>query len=146
MKKIFFIFYLLLTTLSGAAQSYTAQSDSTLTTIEGKLSSIEFYMRMKNGLNRYKLYPTENIYTFLKLDTMTGIIQQIQWSLDSENEGHVTINDDNLNPPFTLSRIGTFELYPTKNMYQFILLDTTRGCQWHVQWGFEESKRWIREF
>lgn len=146
MKKIFFIFYLLLSTLSGAAQAYTAQSDSTLTTIEGKLSSIEFYMRMKNGLNRYKLYPTENIYTFLKLDTMTGQIQQLQWSLDSNNEGYVTINDNDLTSLFSLSRIGTFELYPTKNMYQFILLDTVRGRQWHVQWGFEDSKRWIREF
>ena len=39
---------------------------------------------------------------------------------------------------------GTFELYPTKNMYQFILLDKTDGRMWHVQWGTESSKQWIR--
>ena len=45
---------------------------------------------------RYKLYQTENIYTFLQLDTKTGMIEQVQWSLDSDNEGSVTINSDDL--------------------------------------------------
>lgn len=37
-----------------------------------------------------------------------------------------------------------FELYPTQNMYQFLLLDKTNGRAWHVQWGMEDTKRWIR--
>ena len=39
---------------------------------------------------------------------------------------------------------GVFELYPTKNMYQFILLDKANGRTWHVQWGLEDEHRWIR--
>lgn len=94
--------------------------------------------------NRFKLYPTENIYTFLQLDTKTGKIRQLQWSLNSDNEGTVSINDDDLNIGYGYGS-GSYELYPTKNMYQFILLDKTDGRKWHVQWGMDLSKRWIRQ-
>ena len=93
--------------------------------------------------NTYKLYQTENIYTLLQLDTKTGMIEQVQWSLESKNEGSVSINSDDLTYGYGYGS-GSFELYPTKNMYQFILLDKTNGKKWHVQWGMEDSKRWIR--
>lgn len=88
-----------------------------------------------------KMYQTDNIYNLLKLDTATGKIDQVQWSLDSDNEGSVTINSESLT---IYPRPGLFELYPTKNMYQFILLNKDNGWMWHVQWGLEYSKRWIR--
>lgn len=91
---------------------------------------------------RYKLYPTENIYTFLQLDTQTGMIDQVQWSLDKEKEGTLPINKVDLSLYDYVS--GRFELYPTKNMYQFILLDTRLGFKWHVQWGMKATERWIR--
>lgn len=90
----------------------------------------------------FKLYQTENIYNLLKLDTKTGRIWQIQWSLDEDNEGVWSINSIDLSVVYGSS---TFELYPTKNIYQFILLDKATGRQWHVQWGFEYKKRWIRQ-
>jgi len=92
---------------------------------------------------RFKLYKTDNIYNFLELDTKTGKIKQIQWSLDEKNEGSFTINGDDLSFGFGYSS-GSFELYPTNNMYQFILLDKTDGRKWHVQWGIGSNKRWIR--
>ena len=92
---------------------------------------------------RFKLYQTENIYTLLQLDTKTGRIDQVQWSLDRDNEGSVTINDEDLTYGNGYGS-GTFELYPTKNMYQFILIDKTNGRKWHIQWGMESAKRWIR--
>lgn len=104
------------------------------------LEQIELDLSLKQ---RYKLYQTENIYTFLQLDTKTGIIEQVQWSLDSDKEGSVYINSNDLTYGYGYGS-GSFELYPTKNMYQFILLDKTTGRKWHVQWGMENSKRWIR--
>lgn len=90
---------------------------------------------------RYKMYKTENIYNLLKLDTATGIIEVVQWSLKSKEEFTVYVNSERL----TYSpQIGIFELYPTNNMYQFILLDTTNGRTWHVQWGTKSTERWIR--
>lgn len=102
------------------------------------VEQIEIDLSLKN---RYKLYQTENIYTFLELDTKTGRINQVQWSLDAEKEGSIEINDEDLSMGYGS---GTFELYPTKNMYQFILLDKTDGRKWHVQWGIGNKNRWIR--
>lgn len=36
---------------------------------------------------------------------------------------------------------GRFTLYPTKNMYNFILLDQKDGKIWQVQWSVEEENR-----
>ena len=140
--KHFVLFYILIAiAINGYSQSTkNSVCDSTLIYITKQLEDIDFRI---NGMNRFKLYPTENIYTLLKLDTATGKIDQLQWSLDSDKEGSLTINNDDLSLG---SGSGTFELYPTKNMYQFILLDKVTGRQWHIQWGMEASKRWIRRF
>lgn len=114
--------------------------DSLVQITNAWLEQIELDHSLKQ---RYKLYQTENIYTLLQLDTKTGMIEQVQWSLDSENEGSVTINNDDLNYGFGHGS-GSFELYSTKNMYQFILLDKTSGRKWHVQWGMKTKERWIR--
>ena len=141
MKKYVLFIMSIIIAINGCSQTTKNDvCDSTLTSISKQLEVIEFRI---NGMNRFKLYPTENIYTFLKLDTATGKIDHLQWSLESDNEGLVTINSDDLSLG---SGCGTFELYPTKNMYQFILLDKVTGRQWHVQWGMETSKRWIRRF
>ena len=140
MKHFVLFFILIAIAINGYSQSTkNSVCDSTLIYITKQLEDIDF----RNGMNRFKLYPTENIYTLLKLDTATGKIDQLQWSLDSDKEGSFTINNDDLSLG---SGSGTFELYPTKNMYQFILLDKVTGRQWHIQWGMEASKRWIRRF
>lgn len=91
---------------------------------------------------RFELYPTQNSFNFLKLDKKTGKIYQVQWSLEGEEEFSITLNG------IDLSQFSTdgncFKLYPTKNMWQFILLDGASGRAWHVQWGFEEKNRWIK--
>ena len=105
------------------------------------LEQIEIDSSLKG---RFKLYKTENFYNFLELDTKTGKIQQVQWSLDEKNEGSVVINDVDLSLGIGYGS-GSFELYPTRNIYQFILIDKTDGRKWHVQWGLENDKRWIRK-
>ena len=141
MKHFVLFFILIAIAINGYSQSTkNSVCDSTLIYITKQLEDIDFRI---NGMNRFKLYPTENIYTLLKLDTATGKIDQLQWSLDSDKEGSFTINNDDLSLG---SGSGTFELYPTKNMYQFILFDKVTGRQWHIQWGMEASKRWIRRF
>lgn len=112
--------------------------DSLLMSISNQLNDIESRM---HGLDRYKLYKTENMYNLLRLDTRTGRIDQIQWALGSNYEGIFTINNEDLSFD---TGCGTFELYPTENMYQFILLDKVNGRTWHVQWGIGDGKRWIR--
>ena len=145
MKRLITVCTLLCLTF-GYAQGQTSKRDSVLSRIDSLvqitniwLEQIEIDNSMKN---RYKMYPTENIYTLLKLDTKTGMIEQVQWSLDSDKEGTVTINNKDLSYGVGYGS-NSFELYPTKNMYQFILLDKTDGRMWHVQWGMESTKRWM---
>lgn len=157
MKKVV-LFLMLLASISVNAQTTKPTSNVKGTKYEQKvdslLSQINTLIMINNQLlehididlslkNRYKMYQTENIYTLLQLDTKTGMIEQVQWSLESKNEGSVSINSDDLTYGYGYGS-GSFELYPTKNMYQFILLDKTNGKKWHVQWGMEDSKRWIR--
>lgn len=137
-RRILFILLLVIGTIPTIAQNGAITKDSILNSISVKLDDIYFSLRR---FERYKLYPTENIYTHLKLDTMTGRIEQQQWSLDIKDEVTISINDQDLSH---YPECGRFELYPTKNIYQFILLDKATGKSWHVQWGMEDNKRWIR--
>lgn len=89
---------------------------------------------------RYKLFPTENIWTFLKLDTSNGKIWQVQYSIDNNYRGEIVLNNKTL-VSSEAAENGRFTLYPTKNMYNFILLDQKDGKIWQVQWSVEEENR-----
>lgn len=145
MKKLAIIFLSLFMAIGAFAQNKAntqsttkIANDSTLIKIHDMLDDIDYRI---NGFDRFKLYATENIYNFLLLDTETGKTDIVQWSLDDGKEGSATINDKDLSLD---TGCGTFELYPTKNLYQFLLLDKVTGRKWHVQWGFKASERWIK--
>jgi hypothetical protein len=89
--------------------------------------------------NNYVLYPTVNMYTFLKLDTRNGKIWQVQYSMD-ENEFECILNGIEL---VSNGKPGQFTLYPTTNNWTFILLDTINGQTYHVQWSQDAEKRAI---
>ena len=38
---------------------------------------------------------------------------------------------------------GRFKLYPTGNMFNFIMVDVIDGRTWQVQWSTEENKRLV---
>ena len=64
-----------------------------------------------NHNSSFRLYPTENIYTFLKLDTKNGMIWQVQWSTDVNRfESYLNL------APLTSDEeefTGRFMLYPS---------------------------------
>ena len=87
----------------------------------------------------YQLFPTTNIYTFIKLDTRNGKMWQVQWGTDEKYRFENILSD--------LSRVnydeeknGRFLLYSTTNTYNLILLDQIDGRTWQVQWGNKESR------
>jgi hypothetical protein len=79
----------------------------------------------------YRLFNTKNVYTLLKLDTREGQIWQVQWG----DKAHRFTAPINQNALVTGGKAGRFTLYPTSNIYTFILLDQETGDTWHVQWG-----------
>lgn len=92
---------------------------------------------------RYKLYQTQNMWTFIKLDTQTGQMWQVQYSVN-DDQGRFEYD---LNPNVLAADAkkvnGRFELYPTQNIFNFILLDRVNGKSWQVQWSIDEENRAI---
>ena len=94
---------------------------------------------------RYKIYQTENTYNLLKLDTRTGKVWQIQYRMKDVQPAVVTIGSS-FGRVFEIDGWdGRFELYPTKNMYTFIMLDTGTGDTYQVQWGTSYEYRFIEK-
>ena len=92
----------------------------------------------------FKLYPTENMWTFLELDTSNGRIWQVQYSTTGPDyRFRSTLNEDSLVWNEDYCYAGRFELYKTQNMYNFILLDTYTGSTWQVQWSTDRESRMI---
>ena len=83
---------------------------------------------------RFKMYLTENNYNLLKLDTRTGRVWQVQYRMSDVQASVVSINF--IGVVFESDGWdGRFELYPTKNMYTFIMLDTGTGDTYQVHWS-----------
>ncbi len=91
----------------------------------------------------YQLFPTKNYWTFIKLDTRNGKMWQVHFSIeDDKNTGELILNslslidkEEDIN--------GRFTLYPTENMYNFLLLDQISGIVVQVQWSLDAKKRGI---
>lgn len=84
---------------------------------------------------------------FLSFVLILFAINSYSQSTESKNEinkadSTIISSIEDLN--FKLCELERYKLYPTDNMYQFILLDKFSGRHWHVQWGLSPSKRWIR--
>jgi hypothetical protein len=95
----------------------------------------------KNSI--YQLYPTSNIWTFLKLDTRNGRIWQVHFSVNNEeSQGELVLNDLELATKENQT-IGRFTLYPTTNIYNFLLLDKIDGTVIQIQWSFDSKNRGI---
>lgn len=90
----------------------------------------------------YKLFPTENMWTFIKLNTRNGKMWQVQFDVGGDNRHETYLT---LTPLVSKEKEvdGRFTLYSTQNIYTFILLDQLDGKLWQVQWSLEYEKRLI---
>lgn len=130
MKTVFFTLVTLLFTTVSFGQT---QSKPANTVQQKKVSD--------NSI--YQLFPTKNYWTFIKLDTRNGKMWQVHFSVeDVKNTGELILNslslvdkEEDIN--------GRFTLYPTENMYNFLLLDQISGIVVQVQWSLDAKKRGI---
>lgn len=142
MKKFLTFFFFSLICVLGSAQTdnWVSLED---------LDRAKFIKELKEGLDfytpRFKLYNTENIFTLIKLDTTTGALWLVQYETNTNNGAFETpIDDSSLLKSYDTEKPGRYELYPTKNMYTFILLDTMWGYTYQVQWSPKIEQRFRR--
>ena len=125
--KILISIIIALTTLHSSAQVDRSQNENSFT---------------PKNLVAYRLFPTQNIWTFIKLNTRNGQMWQVQFSMKGDNRFVTNLSidplvtkEDEMNDRFTI--------YATQNIYTFILLDQITGKTWQVQWSSEAKNRGI---
>jgi len=107
---------------------------------------------------KYKVYPTENKEVSLKLDSATGEVWQVEIGVETGEEiaskidfisnktdstfEKVTDFSDVMKN-FRVTQNGRFELFPTNNIYEFLMVDTILGTTYQVQWHNQQEKRLI---
>ena len=128
MKAIYLILIFVLSSIITTAQNQSASPNGIQNTEETESIT-------------YKLFPTQNYWTFIKLNTRNGKMWQVHFTLDNDgvsaelilNSVALVDNDKEVN--------GRFNLYSTENIYNFILLDQIDGFVYQVQWSMEEKYR-----
>lgn len=129
MKKIIILLILVITTTDLFAQTQkNTLSDSS--------------PKRQDNTAVYQLFPTQNMWTFIKLNTRNGQMWQVQFDVKGTNRFETKLN------PFSLATNdeevnNRFTLYPTQNIYNFMLLDQLDGRTWQVQWSMEPENRGI---
>ena len=90
----------------------------------------------------YRLFPTQNMWTFIKLNTRNGQMWQVQYDVQDDNRFETSLN---ILPLVAKEKEedNRFTLYSTQNSWTFILLDQLEGKMWQVQWSMEPENRGI---
>ena len=95
---------------------------------------------IQNKDAKYLMFTTRNINIFLKLNTRTGEIWMVQIGLGDKDAmeikfpswGYPLVKEEE-------ESNGRFMLYPTQNLYNFILVDQIDGRIWQAQWSFKSE-------
>jgi hypothetical protein len=128
MKKVIVMFVMTLIASAALAQ----------TNLWGGIESDSVVVQ-STTIAAYKLFKTENMWTFIKLNTRNGKMQQVRFS----NDDKTFETPLNLIPLVTPSEEvnGRFTLYPTQNTNYFILLDQIDGRTYRVRWSQKSGER-----
>ena len=131
MKRILIILVSLVFSIGTFSQNYSSERN-TKSTVASPDDNVNF-----------RLFQTNNRWTFLKLDTRNGVITHVQYSTENRSE----MIEYSLNSLPLVEEVdakpGRFFLYPTENTYNFIRLDQIDGRVWQVQWSIDADSRGI---
>ena len=125
-----------------------AQTKITMDSLIREVQTLRKELRMADSINRlyidgiyknidkprFKMYQTENTYNLLKLDTRIGRVWQVQYRMKDVESQVVSLNFFGIVSE-SEGWDGRFELYPTKNLHTFIMIDTGTGDIFQVQWS-----------
>ena len=102
-------------------------------------------------IEAFKLYETQNINIHLKLDTRNGNVYMVQRKTNETESMEVLINkipvfmlwstEEVENYDESKNVIGRYKLYPTQNMWTFLMQDVIYGKTYQVQWSFDIDNR-----
>jgi hypothetical protein len=94
--------------------------------------------------NRYALWKTKNMWTYILLDKFSGKLWQCQFSVKgTEYIASWVINANEL----SISSTSKFTIEPMTSMFQYYLINEETGEMWKFQWTTKEDEnyRWIEK-
>ncbi len=136
LKKSIFLIIALLLMLSLFAIPLTSYSADT----------IKFRMDPSQKIEvPYRLFRTDNMWSQLLLNTEDGRLWQVSFGTGKDDlKAIIPINDKPLISK-DQAKVGRFTLYPTDNMWNFLLLDQYDGRVWQCQFSTQSEGRFIIE-
>jgi hypothetical protein len=158
MKELFLIFALSISLTVNAQTFRLYQTDNIHNQLKLNTKTGEVYQVQSDGQtflvhgpstpdndkpNRYALYKTKNMWTYILLDKSSGKLWQCQYSVDGiEYITSIAINDNILSYTDTVK----FSIEPMTSMFQYYLIDEESGELWKFQWSTEgDEYRWIEK-
>lgn len=111
---------------------------------DGQTFTVNAALTVDNEIpNKYALFKTENMWTFILLDQFTGKLWQCQYSVKGPDYRNTWgINTLSL----SYSRISKFRIEPLISMFQFYLINDETGERWKFQWSSQgDEYRWIQK-
>lgn len=112
---------------------------------------ISFSGFAQEDIERFKLYETQNINIHLKLDTKKGNVYMVQRETNEGEAMEILINivpipmlwssEELANYDESENVIGRYKLYPTQNIWTFLMQDVVGGKTYQVQWSFDPENR-----
>jgi len=87
---------------------------------------------------RFRLFRTDNMWSYLLLDTSDGRLWHVTFTTDQDKGARlkIPINTEALVATSSVKN-GRFTLYPTDNMWNFLLLDQDDGLVWQCQFTMD---------
>jgi hypothetical protein len=141
MKKMIISMIVALTTMHSFVHAQINSNSSVQATSKG----IPIDIKQNDNTATYRLFPTQNMWTFIKLNTRNGQMWQVQWDIKGNNRFETNLNSVPLVAKGEEAN-DRFTLYSTQNIYTFILLDELDGKIWQVQWSIDANNRGILPF
>lgn len=130
MRKL--LLFLIIVLITSLAQAQVKNNDATLYTPNNQFSEPV----------TYQFFATQNMWTFIKLNTRNGQMWQVQFDAKENNRGQSNLSLTSLVTSDN-EKNGRFALFPTQNIYTFLLIDQTDGRVWQVQWSMDPEKRLV---
>lgn len=147
MRKLILIFILFISFTANAQTFKLYQTDNIHNQLKLNTKTGEVYQVQSDGQtflvhkettpdnekpNRYALYKTKNMWTYILLDKFTGKLWQCQYSTKGlEYITSVVINDVAL----SYTETNKFTIKPMTSMFQYYLIDDETGDMWKFQWS-----------
>ncbi|MBC8305596.1 MAG: hypothetical protein H8E55_58755 [Pelagibacterales bacterium] len=128
-----------------------------LDTANGQIWQLQIGLGKTSTEDRFKTVLSDFKYALSNDDITKSVASNFEYweeTYNSKPDSIVSIEDKKRLKPYTFEERlslkfdnielnGRFKLYPTGNMYNFIMVDVINGRSWQVQWSTKKDERLV---